>query len=51
MCPCVFRLIEDGIVALVIVVVVHTHADDIFVVGEEERCDQFGRDLRTMYGT
>lgn len=39
--PCVFRLIEDGRVVITIVV----HVDDIFAVGEKERCDQFGRDL------
>ncbi|CAM9903911.1 unnamed protein product [Pylaiella littoralis] len=38
---CVFRLIEDGCVVLILVV----HVDDIFAVGERERCDRFGMDL------
>ena len=38
---CVFRLIEDGCVVLILVV----HVDDIFAVGERERCDKFGADL------
>ncbi|CAB1097724.1 unnamed protein product [Ectocarpus sp. CCAP 1310/34] len=41
---CVFRLIEEGGVVVTLVV----HVDDIFSIGEEERCDQFGRDLNTM---
>ncbi|CAB1101212.1 unnamed protein product [Ectocarpus sp. CCAP 1310/34] len=41
---CVFRLIEEGRVVVTLVV----HVDDIFSIGEEERCDQFGRDLNTM---
>ncbi|CAB1109720.1 unnamed protein product [Ectocarpus sp. CCAP 1310/34] len=41
---CVFRLIGEGRVVVTLVV----HVDDIFSIGEEERCDQFGRDLRTM---
>lgn len=38
---CVFRLVEDGEVVLILVV----HVDDIFAVGTKERCDQFGKDL------
>ena len=38
---CVFRLIEGGCVILILVV----HVDDIFAVGERERCDKFGADL------
>ncbi|CAB1120726.1 unnamed protein product [Ectocarpus sp. CCAP 1310/34] len=38
---CVFRLIEDGCIGLTLVV----HVDDIFAVGEKERCDKFGADL------
>ncbi|CAB1112502.1 unnamed protein product [Ectocarpus sp. CCAP 1310/34] len=41
---CVFRLIEEGRVVVTLVV----HVDFIFSIGEEERCDQFGRDLNTM---
>ena len=41
---CVFRLIRGGIVVLILVV----HVDDIFAVGEKERCDQFGEDLNRM---
>ncbi|CAB1101054.1 unnamed protein product [Ectocarpus sp. CCAP 1310/34] len=41
---CVFRLIDEGRVVVTLVV----HVDDIFLIGEEERCDQFGRDLNTM---
>ena len=37
---CVFRLVKDERVVMTIVV----HVDDIFAVGEETRCDQFGRD-------
>ena len=40
---CVFRLIQGGIVVLILVV----HVDDIFAV-EKERCDQFGEDLNRM---
>lgn len=32
---CVFRLMEQGSIVLTIVV----HVDDIFAVGEKERCD------------
>ena len=38
---CVFRLVEGGKVALLLVV----HVDDIFAVGKKERCDRFGVDL------
>ncbi|CAB1110490.1 unnamed protein product [Ectocarpus sp. CCAP 1310/34] len=38
---CVFRLIEDVCVVLILVVQV----DDIFAVGERERCDKYGADL------
>ena len=41
---CVFRLIENGRVVVIVLV----HVDDIFVVGEEQRCDQFGSDLNQM---
>ena len=41
---CVFRLLEDGRVVMIIVV----HVDDIFAAGQKERCDQFGRDLNEM---
>ena len=34
---CVFRLVEDGRVAITAVV----HVDDIFAVGQEERCDRY----------
>ncbi|CAB1097173.1 unnamed protein product [Ectocarpus sp. CCAP 1310/34] len=40
----VFRLIEEGRVVVTLVV----HVDGIFSIGEEERCDQFGRELNTM---
>ena len=35
------RLVEDGVVSMVVVV----HVDDIFCIGRKSRCDQFGRDL------
>lgn len=38
---CVMRLIENGVVVMVVVV----HVDDIFSIGTKARCDQFGRDL------
>ena len=38
---CVFRLIEDGRVAITAVV----HVDDIFAVGQKERCDRLCADL------
>ena len=38
---CVFRLIEDGRVAFTAVV----HVDDIFTVGQKERCDRLYIDL------
>ena len=39
---CVFRLIEDGRVAITTAVV---HVDDIFAVGQKERCDRLCVDL------
>ena len=44
---CVFRLIEGGKVAVVLVF----HVDDIFVVGETERCDRFAQDLNKSVPT
>ena len=41
---CVFWLMEDGRVVMIIVV----HVDDIFAVGEKTSDDQFGRDLNKM---
>ena len=41
---CVFRLMEKGIVVIILVVQV----DGIFAVGEEGKCDEFGRKLNTM---
>ena len=38
---CVFRLIEDGRVAITAVV----HVDDIFAVGQKEMCDRLCVDL------
>lgn len=38
---CVFRLIEGGKVVMLLVV----HVDDIFAVGEKDRCEKFGEDL------
>ena len=38
---CVFRLIEDGHVAITAVV----HVDDIFAVGQKERCNRLYVDL------
>ena len=38
---CVFRLIKDGRVAITAVV----HVDDIFAVGQKERCDRLWVDL------
>ena len=38
---CVIRLVEDGVVSMVIVV----HVDDIFSIDRKRRCDQFGRDI------
>lgn len=41
---CIFRLIEERSKVTTIV----GHVDDIFAVGDKERCDQFGRDLNQM---
>ena len=41
---CVFRLVEDGCVAITAVVQV----DDIFTVGRKERCDRLCMDLNGM---
>lgn len=41
---CVFRLIEEGEVVLILV----EHLDDIFAVGKKERCDKFEEDLGEM---
>ena len=41
---CVFRLIEDGRVAITVVV----HVDDIFAAGSKDRCDRMCDDLRRM---
>ena len=38
---CVMRLVEDGVVSMVVVVQV----DDIVSIGRKSRCDHFGRDL------
>ena len=38
---CVMRLVEDGGLAVVVVV----HVDDIFAIGRKSRCDKFGDDL------
>lgn len=38
---CVFCLIEGGKVVMLLVV----HVDDIFAVGEKDRCEKFGEDL------
>ena len=39
--PCGFRLMEGGSIVITIVV----HVDDTFAVGENARCDEFGRNL------
>lgn len=44
---CVFRLIEGGKVAILLVF----HVDDIFAVGEKEKCDQFGEDMNRLVPT
>lgn len=44
---CVFRLIEEGKVAILLVF----HVDDIFVVGEKERIDRFGEDMNKSVPT
>ena len=41
---CVFRLMEDERVDMIIVV----NVEDSFDVGKKDRCDQFGRDLNEM---
>ena len=38
---CVMRLVEDGVVSMVVVV----HVGDILSIGRKSRCDQFDRDL------
>ena len=35
------RLVEDGVVSMVVVV----RVDDIFSIGRKSRCNQFGRDF------
>ena len=42
-----FRLMEGSKVAIVLVF----HVDDIFVVGETERCDRFAQDLNQSIPT
>ena len=42
---CVFRLVEEGRVAIIAVVV---HVDDIFAVGLKSRCDVFRDELNRM---
>ena len=37
----VMRLVEDGVLSMVVVV----HVDDIFSIGRKSKCDQFSRDL------
>ena len=44
---CVMRLVEDGVVSMVVVV----HVDGIFSIGRKSRCDQFGRDLNQYIPT
>ena len=41
---CVFRLVEEGRVAIIAVV----HVDDIFAVGLKSRCDVFRDELNRM---
>ena len=41
---CVFRLVEEGRVAIIAVV----HVDDIFAVGLKSRCDAFRDELNQM---
>lgn len=43
----VFRLIDGGKIGVVLVF----HVDDIFVIGEKERCDQFAEDLNKSVPT
>ena len=38
---CIFRLIENGVVVIVLLI----HVDDILCLGHKVRCDQFARDL------
>ena len=45
-CACVFRLMEQGSIVMTIVM----HVDNIFAVGDQERCDQLGRDLNNGSG-
>ena len=44
---CVFRLIENGVVTMVVVV----HVDDVFSIGSRSRCVQFGADLNRYVPT
>ena len=41
---CVFRLVEEGRVAIIAVM----HVDDIFAVGLKSRCDVFRDELNRM---
>ena len=41
---CVFRLVEEGRIAIIAVV----HVDDIFAVGLKSRCDVFRGELNRM---
>ena len=41
---CVFRLVEEGCVAIIAVV----HVDDIFAIGLKSRCDVFRDELNRM---
>ena len=38
---CVMRLVEDGVVSMVVVL----HVDGIFSIGRKRRCDPFGTDI------
>ena len=45
--PCVFRLIRDGVVVMIVCV----HVDDITVAGESEACDFLGTCLLEEFQT
>lgn len=44
---CMFRMVEDGEVTMLVVV----HVDDVFSIGAKERCVQFGVDLNRYVPT
>ena len=45
--PCMFRMVEDSDVTMLVVV----HVDDVFSIATKERCVKFGADLNRYVPT